>query len=86
MDDKEIRAAVLSVVRSIAPEIDADRIEAGKPLRTQIDLDSMDWLNVIVGLQEKLQLEIAESDYGKLSDLNGIVSYLGTRLSQRSPG
>lgn len=86
MDDKDIRAAVLSVVRSIAPEIDADRIEAGKPLRTQIDLDSMDWLNVIVGLQEKLQLEIAESDYGKLSDLNGIVNYLGARLSQRSPG
>lgn len=86
MDDKDIRAAVLSVVRSIAPEIDADRIEAGKPLRTQIDLDSMDWLNVIVGLQEKLQLDIPESDYGKLSDLNGIVSYLGARLSRRLPG
>ena len=86
MDHNEIRAAVLAAVRTIAPEIDADRIEADKPLRNQIDLDSMDWLNVIVGLREKLQIEIPESDYGKLSDLNAIVAYLGARLSQHSPG
>lgn len=86
MDDKEIRAAVVAVVRSIAPEIDADRIDADKPLRDQIDLDSMDWLNVIVELREKFRVDIAESDYGKLQTLNAIVDYLVARPSRHSPG
>lgn len=82
MDEQSIRATVLSVVRSIAPELDPDRIDAAKPLREQIDLDSMDWLNVIIGLQEKLQIEIPEADYGKLPNLNALVAYLCARLSQ----
>lgn len=82
MDEQAIRAAVLSVIRSIAPELDPNRIDADEPLREQIDLDSMDWLNVIVGLQEKLQIEIPEADYGKLPNLNAVVAYLGTRLPQ----
>lgn len=82
MDEQAIRAAVLSVIRSIAPELDPNHFDADKPLREQIDLDSMDWLNVIVGLQEKLQIEIPESDYGKLPNLNAVVAYFGTRLPQ----
>lgn len=86
MNDQEIRAAVLTVVRSIAPEIEADRIEADEPLRNQIDLDSMDWINVIVELREKFRVDIPESDYGKLQTLNAIVAYLGARPAPPSPG
>lgn len=86
MDDKEIRATVLALVRSIAPEIDATRIDADKPLRAQIDFDSMDWLNVIVELREKFRVDIAESEYGKLQTLNAIVDYLVARSSPPSPG
>lgn len=86
MNDQEIRAAVLTVVRSIAPEIEADRIEADEPLRNQIDLDSMDWINVIVELREKFRVDIPESDYGELQTLNAIVAYLGARPAPPSPG
>ncbi|WP_374683427.1 acyl carrier protein [Accumulibacter sp.] len=86
MNDQELRAAVLSVVRTIAPELDAGRIEADKPLRNQIDLDSMDWLNVILALREKFRVDIPESDYGKVQTLNAIVAYLGARPAQHSPG
>ncbi|EXI77092.1 MAG: acyl carrier protein [Candidatus Accumulibacter phosphatis] len=86
MNDQELRAAVLSVVRTIAPELDAERIEADKPLRNQIDLDSMDWLNVILALREKFRVDIPESDYGKVQTLNAIVAYLGARPAPHSPG
>lgn len=86
MNDQELRAAVLSVVRTIAPELDAERIEADKPLRNQIDLDSMDWLNVILALREKFRVDIPESDYGKVQTLNAIVAYLGARPVPHSPG
>ena len=86
MNDQELRAAVLSVESRIAPGVDAERIEADKPLRNQIDLDSMDWLNVIVALREKFGVDIPESDYGEVQSLNAIVAYLGARPAPHSPG
>jgi acyl carrier protein len=86
MDETSIRGEVLAVLRAIAPEIDAARIDAAKPLRFQIDLDSMDWLNVLVGLQEKFGVPIPEADYGKVTSLDGIVAYLGAGLAQRAGG
>lgn len=86
MDETSIRTEVLAVLRTIAPEVDAARIDAAKPLRLQIDLDSMDWLNVLVGLQEKFGVPIPEADYGKVTNLDGIVAYLGAGLAQRAGG
>lgn len=86
MDETSIRTEVLAVLRAIAPEVDAARIDAAKPLRLQIDLDSMDWLNVILGLQEKFGMPIPEADYGKVTNLDGIVAYLGAGLAQRAGG
>lgn len=83
---EQIRAAVLAIVKRLAPEIDPTRIIADKPLRTQIDLDSMDWLNVLVGLQEKFGVPIPEADYGKVTNLDGIVAYLGAGLARRAGG
>ena len=50
------------------------------PLRDQIDLDSMDYLNFIIGMHEKLKVEIPESDYQRLVSLDDIVSYLLEKL------
>ncbi len=79
MDTSGIREAVLATIRRIAPEVDAAALKADKPLRKQIDLDSMDWLNVIVGLHEALHIDIPEADYGKLTTLDAIVDYLAGR-------
>lgn len=80
MDQAEIRSAVLATLKAIAPETDAEDIRADRPLRQQVDLDSMDWLNVIIGLHERLQVDIPETDYGKLGTLDAIVEYLAARL------
>ncbi|TXH01304.1 MAG: acyl carrier protein [Rhodocyclaceae bacterium] len=82
---EQIRAAVLAIVKRLAPEIDPTRIIADKPLRTQIDLDSMDWLNVLATIHEKLGVNIPETDYGKVQTLDGIVAYLADKIPAAAP-
>jgi acyl carrier protein len=77
---EQIRTAVLAIVKRLAPEIDPATIIADKPLRTQIDLDSMDWLNVLAAIHEKLGVDIPETDYGKVQTLDGIVAYLAGKI------
>jgi len=80
MYEEEIRAAVLATLKTIAPELQASEIQTDRPLRNQIDLDSMDWLNFLIGLHQRLKVDIPESDYGKLTTFDGILAYLAARL------
>ena len=76
MDQSLVRATIAEVLASIAPEVELATIDAAAPLRDQIDLDSMDYLNFIVGLHERLHVDIPESDYARLATLDDLVSYL----------
>lgn len=84
MNDTEIRTRVLGVIKAVAPELEEGELRADRPLRDQIDLDSMDWLNVLVALHEKLRVDIPEADYGKLVTLDNLVGYLREKLAQRA--
>lgn len=80
-DDRQaLRHAVLDVLLSVAPEVDASRLVASRPLRHQVDLDSMDWLNVLVALHDRLGVQIPEADYARLVTLDDLLDYLGARL------
>ena len=85
LDHEQIRAEVLEILSTLAPGIQLARIIPEKPLRAQIDLDSMDWLNVLVAIHERLRVNIPESDYGKLQTLDGIVDYLAPKVTEASP-
>jgi len=76
-DSNEIRKVVLEELRRIAPEL--EDVQAAKPLRDQVDLDSMDWLNFLVALDERLKIDIPEADYRKLGTLDQIVAYLAAK-------
>ncbi|MDO8931105.1 MAG: acyl carrier protein [Rhodocyclaceae bacterium] len=80
MTQTDIRAVVLATLQSIAPEIDADALSGDRPLRNQVDLDSMDWLNFLLGLNKRLKVEIPEADYRKLVTLNDVVAYLQAKV------
>jgi len=82
MTADEIKATILRVIGEIAPEADPARIDPSASLRDQLDLDSMDILNVMIALHEALQVDIPETDYPKLATLNGAVAYL---LQRRAP-
>lgn len=75
-DPETLRRSVLDALRRIAPEISPDALQRAKPLRDQVDLDSMDWLNFLVALHEKLGVEIPESDYARLVTLDDLLTYL----------
>jgi acyl carrier protein len=74
---EEIRKVVLAELKHIAPEL--EDVAPTKPLRDQVDLDSMDWLNFLVALNERLKIEIPEADYRKLGTLEQIVDYLAKK-------
>ncbi len=80
MNQDELKKVVLATLLAIAPEVEADELRADKPLRNQVDLDSMDWLNFLLGLHEKLAVDIPEADYAKLVTLNDVLAYLGARV------
>jgi acyl carrier protein len=80
MTADEIRTTILRVLGEIAPEADPARIDPDASLRDQLDLDSMDVLNVMIALHEALHVDIPETDYTKLATLNGAVAYLARRL------
>ncbi|HMA80268.1 MAG TPA: acyl carrier protein, partial [Candidatus Binatia bacterium] len=59
---------------------DLDAIDPAKDLRDQIDIDSVDFLNFVIGLHKELNVEIPDTDVSKLATLNGCVSYLRAKL------
>ncbi|HTO86290.1 MAG TPA: acyl carrier protein [Thermoanaerobaculia bacterium] len=80
MTEPELRELALRVLRKIAPEADPARIDPREDLREQLDLDSMDFLNFVIGLHEALGVDIPEADYARLSSLDGIAQYLGEKV------
>jgi acyl carrier protein len=79
IDSATLRQTVLAVLRGVAPEVSPDALQPGKPLRNQVDLDSMDWLNFIVALNERLGVDIPEEDYAKLVTLDDLLGYLARK-------
>ena len=80
MNEADIRTIALSTLKSIAPEVDADELRGDRSLRSQVDLDSMDWLNFLLGLHKKLKVDIPEADYARLITLDDVVTYLQKKL------
>jgi acyl carrier protein len=86
VSEQKTRQIVLDVLGRIAPEMEPADIEADAPFRDQLDLDSMDFLNFVIALHERLGLEIPEADYPKLSTLNDAVAYLESRRGEAAAG
>jgi acyl carrier protein len=78
----EVRATMLHVLGEIAPEADLTALKPDVAFRDQLDLDSMDLLNVVIGLHAALGVEIPEADYSSLATPDGCVDYLLSRLQR----
>ena len=86
MTREEIKDGVVRVLTRIAPEAQGQALRPTVSLRDQLDLDSMDVLNFVIALHEQFGIDIPESDYAKLVNLDAIVGYLAERLVERRPG
>lgn len=87
MPDNLLQRRVLLTLKSVAPEIDAERVDPKQSFHNQLGIDSIDYLNFIVGLEERFGIRIAEPDYPQLSTLDGCLEYLRQhiQLSENQP-
>ncbi len=85
MNTEEIRAAVLKVLSRIAPEADLDALADDVEIREQLDIDSFDFLNFVIGLHAALGVDIPEPDYPKLATLGGAIAYLTPWVTNAAP-
>tara|TARA_B100000614_G_scaffold240990_1_gene241793 strand:- start:764 stop:1012 length:249 start_codon:yes stop_codon:yes gene_type:complete len=76
MTEQEIRDAVLESLSGVAPELDLSEVEDDTDLRNDLDLDSMDFLNFVIAVSERLGVDVPEADYGKMDTLAKCVEYL----------
>jgi acyl carrier protein len=81
MDEQELLAGVMAELTSIAPEVNPAGLERARLLREQVDLDSMDWLNFLIGLHSRFKVDIPESDYARLRTLDDLIAYLRAKLA-----
>ncbi len=75
----DLVATVRAALGDVAPELDVDALDAAADLRDTADLDSVDFLNLVVALHERTGVQIPEADYGALTSLDAIAGYLARR-------
>lgn len=80
MNRNEIQASLLTILATIAPEMDPEAMEPEVDLRDQLDMDSMDLLNFITAIHKQMGVNIPEADYPRLTSLAACVSYIAERL------
>jgi acyl carrier protein len=73
----DIRDRVEQLLLGIAPEVDPRTLDPGEELRTQVDLDSIDHLNLMIAIAGEFGVEIAETEYGQLTTLDQLIERIG---------
>jgi acyl carrier protein len=76
MNKEELEKIIFQLLKKIAPETDHDRLSPNENIRESLNIDSYDFLQFIVALDDKLKIEIPEEDYGKISTLGALTDYL----------
>lgn len=76
MTEADIRKLAAEALLQIAPEADLKTLSDDEDMREALDLDSMDFLNFVIGLHKASGVDIPEADYPKLFTMKGVVKYL----------
>ena len=80
MSRDEIKDVILEIIEDIDEEADLASLDANAPLRDQLDLDSMDFLDIVMELRKRYKLQIPEDEYSELATLNSCINYLEPKL------
>ncbi len=76
MTSADIREEILDILRIIAPDEDLSDLKDEPPFREQIELDSMDFLDIVMELRKRHRIQVPEEDYGELASMQSTVTYL----------
>jgi acyl carrier protein len=86
MSGTDLQKLVQEELNNIAPEVDIGTVDPAADLREAIDIDSIDFLNLMTALHHRTGIEIPEVDYPKLVTFTGMVAYLEARLKSAETG
>tara|TARA_Y100001970_G_C14225549_1_gene855414 strand:- start:332 stop:577 length:246 start_codon:yes stop_codon:yes gene_type:complete len=80
MENTQVREAVMNIIADIALDEDVTQIKDDLALRDQLDLDSMDFLDIVMELKKRHKIEVPQEDYPKLATMESCVNYLGPKF------
>ena len=80
MIEQQVKNIILNIISVVAPDSDLSGLEGDVGLRDQLDLDSMDFLDIVMELRKRYKVEVPKEEYARLATLNGCVTYLMPKL------
>ena len=84
MTQEEVKQIVLDIIAEIAPDEDLSAVKPDVRLREQLDLDSMDFLDIVMELRKQHGIEVPEDDYSKLASLDSCAEYLTPKFAEKA--
>jgi len=83
MTAADIRKAILDILHDIAPDEDLSNLKEEVPFREQLELDSMDFLDIVMELRKRYRVQIPEEEYTELASMASTVRYLEPRMKDK---
>ena len=83
MTREEVVIAIKDIIAIVAPDEDITNLDHKERLRDQIDLDSMDFLDIVMELRKLYGVQVPEEDYKELATIEGCVNYLHGMLAEK---
>jgi acyl carrier protein len=80
VNEDAIREALITTLRSVAPEADPGTLRGDEPIQDQLEIDSMDFLNWVIAIHERTGVDIPERDYRRVATLDDAVAYVAAAL------
>jgi len=81
MNEEEMKQQLVRLLKNIAPDTEPEKLKPGDNIRETLTIDSFDYLQFIVGVDEKFGIQTPEEDYGKISTLRDLLAYIRERKS-----
>ena len=83
MTPQKVRQIVLNIISIISPDAELANVKGDVSLRDQLDMDSMDFLDIVMELRKRYSVNVPEDDYTKLATLDGCVEYLQPLMASK---
>ncbi len=80
MAPEEIREVIIEILGDIAPDEDLGSLDDAVAFREQLEMDSMDFLDIVMELRKRYRVQIPEEEYGQLASMDSTVSYLTPKM------
>ncbi len=77
---EQVKKIILDIIALVAPDADLSEVKADVGLRDQLDMDSMDFLDIVMELRKRFKVEVPKEDYPRLATLAGCIEYLTPKL------